>query len=136
MLSLSCKKMEQSEDDSKISSKKKISISYILGSSPIIADGSTESEIEILLLDKNNLPIEGETPTFETDGDQTGNIYGSCSKSDATGKSKCTLKSTKSGIKKLKLLTLQIIKTLSEGEIEFLPGDPSSLLLTQEIVKS
>jgi adhesin/invasin len=91
--------------------------SSITGSGPVIANGSATSTVTITLKDISNNPVAGFTPTFDATG--TTNIYGSCSVSDASGISTCTLASTKAEIKTLAIAS-PVVK--SDGSVTFTPG--------------
>ncbi len=79
--------------------------STITGTSPVIADGSATSTVTITIKDANNNPVSGQTPTFSATDTGTTNVYGTCSSTNATGVSTCTLSSTSAETKTLSLLT-------------------------------
>ena len=93
--------------------------SSISGTSPVVADGSATSTVTITLNDLNNNPVAGETPTFSATG--TTNNYGTCSVTDATGASTCTLDSTTAELKTLSIVT-PVIK--AGGNVTFTAGTP------------
>ena len=77
--------------------------STIAGTGPVVADGVATSTITITLEDANSNPVSGVTPTFSATG--SNNTYGTCSATDASGKSTCTLKSTTAEVKTLSIVT-------------------------------
>ena len=79
--------------------------STITGSSPVVADGSANSTITILLKDTFGNTVSGTTPTFTATDTGTSNVYSACSVSDAIGISTCTLSSLVAESKTLQLLT-------------------------------
>ncbi len=93
--------------------------STITGSGPVIANGTATSTITITLRDISNNPVAGYTPTFGATNTGTTNTYGSCSVSDASGISLCTLASTKAEIKALAIAT-PVVKT--DGNVTFNAG--------------
>ncbi len=66
-----------------------------------LADGESEAEITIVLLDAYDNPIDGEIPEFTASG--SGNQYGDCSETDSEGISTCTMTSTSSGSQTLEI---------------------------------
>jgi adhesin/invasin len=98
--------------------------SSITGSGPVIANGSAASIITITLMDSNNNPIEGQTPTFKATDSGINNIYGACSPTSASGVSSCTLSSLKAETKILEILT-PVNK--SDGLVQFTSGSAISL---------
>ena len=80
-----------------------IATSNIIGTSPVVADGSATSTVTITLKDANNNPVSGQTPTFTATG--TTNNYDTCSPTDATGVSTCALDSTTAEVKTLSIAT-------------------------------
>lgn len=91
--------------------------SSITGTGPVVADGVATSTVTITLLDSNNNPLVGTTPTFGASG--TNNTTGSCSATDANGESVCTLTSTKAEVKTLSIAT-PIVK--ADGTVTFTAG--------------
>lgn len=81
------------------------STSTITGTSPVAADGAASSIITVTLLDVNHNPVAGTVPTFSATNTGSTNIYGTCSSSNASGVSSCTLKSTKAETKTLSIST-------------------------------
>jgi adhesin/invasin len=79
--------------------------SSIIGTSPVNADGTSASSVTITLKDYANTAIVGIVPTFSATNTGTTNTYGTCSSSNASGVSTCTLKSTHGETKVLSLLT-------------------------------
>lgn len=77
--------------------------SSITGTSPVLADGGTDSTVTITLRDINNNPVPGITPTFDATNTGSGNVYDDCSMSDASGISVCTFSSTKAETKTLRI---------------------------------
>lgn len=88
--------------------------SSITGTSPVFANGSANSQIEITLIDQFMNPLVGEVPTFSANLGP--NNYGACSAADATGVSQCTMSSNIDGIK-----TLEITSPLNDfgGTVTF-----------------
>lgn len=101
--------------------------STIIGTGPVIADGSTSSTITITLKDSANNPVIGEIPTFSATDTGATNGYTACSATNALGVSTCTMTSTKAEIKTLSILT-PIIK--ADGTVTFNPGPASNLAST------
>ena len=99
-----------------------IAHSSITGSGPIVANGSSTSVVTITLLDATNNPVIGTTPTFSATNTGLGNAYNSCSATNASGVSTCTMTSTVAETKTLQLLT-PISK--SGGTVVFTAGAPS-----------
>jgi alpha-tubulin suppressor-like RCC1 family protein len=91
--------------------------STITGSGPNLPDGTSTSTITINLRDSSNVAISGVTPTFSATG--TGNAYGACSATNASGISTCTMTSTVPGTKTLSIAT-PISKT--GGNVVFIAG--------------
>ncbi|MES2528635.1 MAG: Ig-like domain-containing protein [Bdellovibrionota bacterium] len=95
--------------------------STITGTSPVLADGSATSTVTITLKDASNNPVPGQTPTFSATDTGSGNNYGICSASDASGISTCTLNSTYAEVKTLSIAT-PFVK--AGGTVTFTPGSP------------
>lgn len=95
--------------------------SNITGSSPVIADGTATSTVTITLRDANNNTVSGETPTFDATDTGTTNTYGSCSVSDASGVSTCTMTSLRAETKTLAIAT-PVVK--ADGTVIFTAGTP------------
>jgi adhesin/invasin len=93
--------------------------SSISGTSSVVADGAATSTVTITLKDISNNPVAGQTPTFGATDTGTTNTYGSCSVSDASGISTCTLTSTKAEVKTLSILT-PVVK--AGGTVTFTAG--------------
>lgn len=93
--------------------------STITGTGPVVADGSSTSTITISLKDANNNPVAGQTPTFSATNTGTTNTYGTCSATNASGVSTCTLSSTKAEVKTLAIVT-PVAKT--DGTVTFIAG--------------
>lgn len=106
-----------------------IANSSISGTGPVDANGVSTSTVTILLKDVNSNPSVGITPTFSATDTSSGNSYGVCSSSDATGSSICTLSSTFAETKTLSIQT-PIIK--SGGTVDFVIGtaDPANSTIT------
>lgn len=102
-----------------------ISNSSITATSGITANGVATATITITLLDSNSNPVTSVVPQFDVSGG--GNILGTCSATDATGVSLCTLKST---VAQTKTLTLTSPKVISGGTTTFVPGPISPLTST------
>jgi adhesin/invasin len=77
--------------------------STITGTTPIVADGSTQSTITITLLDAHQNGVPGTTPLFSATDTGTHNSQGACSVSNSVGVSTCTLASTKAEVKNLSI---------------------------------
>lgn len=78
-------------------------LSSIDGIDGIPADGISECAITILLADAYNNPVEGITPSFQASG--SGNAYGSCTLTDPSGISQCSMTSIVAGTKMLSITT-------------------------------
>jgi adhesin/invasin len=72
---------------------------------PVVADGTSTATITITLLDANSNPISGSTPAFTATNTGTRNTYGTCSASNSSGVSTCTLASTYAQSKTVSLTT-------------------------------
>ncbi len=94
--------------------------STITGTGPTNPDGLSDSTITITLRDVNSNLVAGTTPTFSATG--TNNTYGSCSSSNASGVSTCTLRSTTAETKTLSIAT-PFVK--AGGTVVFATGSPS-----------
>jgi Bacterial Ig-like domain (group 1) len=81
------------------------SLSTITGTSPVLADGTATSTITIRLKDANNNPVPGEVPTFSATDTGTNNVYGTCTATNASGNSTCTLSSLSAEVKTLNIVT-------------------------------
>lgn len=79
--------------------------SSITGTSQISADGSTASTITITLKDSFSNPLPGVTPTFSATNTNSTNSYGTCSATNLSGISTCTLTSTYAETKILSLVS-------------------------------
>lgn len=79
--------------------------SGITGSGPVIANGIQASTITVSLQDSYGNPVPGVVPTFNATDTGGSNQYGTCSATDSSGSSTCSLKSNKAEIKALSLLT-------------------------------
>ena len=95
--------------------------STITGTSPVVADGTATSTVTITLKDASNNPVSGQTPTFSATDTSAGNTYGSCSATNASGVSTCTLKSTIAEVKTLSIAT-PVVK--AGGTVTFTAGSP------------
>jgi hypothetical protein len=93
--------------------------SSIIGTTNIIANGTSTSTITITLRDFNNNAIPGIEPVFDATNANGGNIYGSCSETTTNGVSTCTLASTRAEIKTLRIIS-PIVK--SDGTVNFIAG--------------
>ncbi len=98
--------------------------SSITGLGPIVADGTSTAAITITLKDAENNPVSGQTPTFSATDTSSTNIYGSCSSSDISGISTCTLASNKAEIKTLSIAT-PVSKT--DGSVTFTSGPAAAV---------
>lgn len=93
--------------------------SSISGSGPVVADGTSTSTVTITLMDANNNPVSGDTPTFSATNTGNSNNYGTCSATDASGVSTCTLASANAETKTLSIAT-PVVK--AGGTVVFTPG--------------
>src|SRR5262245_14152936 len=74
-------------------------LSSIVGTSPIVANGSAASTIVIALRTSGAAGISGVRPTFTASG--AGNTLGTCSVTNSAGLSTCTLRSINAETKTL-----------------------------------
>lgn len=89
----------------------------IVGTTDVVADGTSTSTITITLADASNDPLVGLTPAFSASG--SGNSYGSCSATNTDGVSTCTLTSTTAEVKTLSITSPEVV----EGEnVTFIAG--------------
>lgn len=95
--------------------------STITGTGPVVANGSSTSAITVTLLDANNNPVPGQTPTFTATDSGATNSYGACSVTNASGVSTCTLSSLRAESKLLSIAT-PVVK--SDGSVNFTAGAP------------
>ena len=93
--------------------------STITGTGPVVANGSATSSVTITLKDANNNPVSGQTPTFSATDTGTSNVYGTCSATNASGVSTCTLSSSIAETKTLSIAT-PVVK--AEGTVIFTSG--------------
>ncbi len=93
--------------------------SSITGTGPVVANGTASSTVTITLRDTNNNPITGVVPTFSGTDTASGNTYGPCSATSATGLSTCLLRSTRAEVKTLQIET-PIVK--ADGSVTFTAG--------------
>ncbi len=93
--------------------------SSITGTGPVVANGTSTSTITITLKNSANNGVVGITPTFSATNTGTTNVNSTCSATDASGVSICTLKSTKAELKTLSIVT-PISKT--DGTVLFTAG--------------
>ncbi len=93
--------------------------SSISGTTNITADGTAASTVTITLKDASNVAVPGITPSFIADDTGSTNSYGSCSASNASGISTCTL-SSKHAEAKVLSITSPISK--ADGTVTFIPG--------------
>jgi hypothetical protein len=94
--------------------------SEITATDLITADGSTTSLITITLRDGGENPVLGQTPQFNSTG--SNNTKGSCTSTNASGVSTCTLASTKAEIKNLSI-SAPFYK--AGPEVQFIAGTPA-----------
>ncbi len=87
------------------------------------ADGTSTSAVTISLIDTSTNPIIGATPTFSATDTGGTNVYNSCSVTNGTGNSSCTMTSTKAETKTFKITSPAII---SGGSAIFSNGAASS----------
>ncbi len=67
--------------------------SQITGTTPTVADGASNAIVTIELRNASNNPVTGVVPTFAATDTGSTNSYGTCSASDSSGISTCTLSS-------------------------------------------
>ena len=101
--------------------------SSIIGTGPVVADGIVTSTITITLHDAANTPVSGRTPTFSATDTSAKNAYGSCSPSNVSGVSNCTLSSTYA---ETKTLTMTSPVNLVGGTVVFTAGAASTVTST------
>lgn len=97
--------------------------SNISGTSPTEANGVSTSTITITLRDGANNPAAGQVPTFSATDTGGTNDYGTCSASNASGVSTCTLTSTTAEVKTLSI-TSPVTK--ADGTVTFVAGAPTA----------
>ncbi len=97
--------------------------SSITGTGTVVADGASTSTVTITLKDSGNLAVVGVVPTFAATDGNSGNTYGTCSATDGTGVSTCTLASTYA---QTKTLSIASPISLSGGTVTFIAGSPSA----------
>ncbi|MDR3608201.1 MAG: Ig-like domain-containing protein [Oligoflexia bacterium] len=108
-----------------IASSVSVANSTITGTGPVTANGSSTSTITITLEDVNSNPVSGITPSFAASG--SGNSYGACSATNASGVSTCTMSST---IAQTETLSITGPISKSGGSVSFVPGPASQLVWT------
>jgi len=96
--------------------------SSITAVGPVVADGSSTATVSIQILDANSNPLVGVTPTFAATDTGSTNHYGSCSSSDTSGRSSCTLSSTKAESKQLSIVSPG---SVTGGSVVFIAGSAS-----------
>ena len=101
--------------------------SSISGSSPVTANGTSDSTITIYLRDADGFGVPGIIPTFGATNTASGNAYGPCTTTDVTGLSTCQLRSTVAESKTLDLLT-PVLKT--GGSVSFVAGPAAKLAVS------
>lgn len=104
-----------------ISGAVSVANSSISGSGPVVADGVSASVITIVLKDANNNGVGGSFPVFTATDSDGSNVHGSCSMTNGSGASSCTLTSTKA---ELKTLSITHPITKADGTVSFIPGAP------------
>lgn len=96
----------------------------ITGTTPVFADGASTSTISIYIKDVYGNGVTATTPTFSADNTSSGNTYGPCSASSATGLSTCTLASTVGESKTLTLtspVTVTYATPIVFNQLKFTP---------------
>ncbi len=73
--------------------------STISAVSPVIANGTDQSTVSIVLKNIHGHPVVGITPTFSATDTGFTNVYSPCTPTDHVGVSNCFLKSTKAEVK-------------------------------------
>lgn len=101
--------------------------STITGTGPVVANGVATSTVTITLKDNLNNAVSGVTPTFSATNTGTTNVNGTCSATNASGVSTCTLASTKAEIKALSIAT-PVVKL--GGNVTFTAGPVSAATST------
>lgn len=79
--------------------------STITGTGPVLANASALSTVTITLKDEFQNAVPGVTPTFSATNTSSGNMYLSCSATNASGISTCTFSSSRYEVKTLSILT-------------------------------
>lgn len=95
--------------------------STITGTGPVLADGTATSTITITLKNSVNNPVAGVVPAFSATDTGTTNVYGTCSSTDTSGVSTCTLRSTRA---ETKTLSITSPVTKADGTVVFTAGAP------------
>ena len=105
--------------------------STIDGEDGVDADGQSEAEVTIELVDVSGAPVSGITPEFAASGE--GNEYGDCSATDSQGQSTCSMTSTTAEEKTLEITepiqttgsTIEFGSSCAPGASPFGGGDGS-----------
>ncbi|MDR3606704.1 MAG: Ig-like domain-containing protein [Oligoflexia bacterium] len=108
-----------------IASTVSVANSTITGTGPVTANGSATSTITITLEDVNSNPVSGITPSFAGSG--SGNSYGACSATNASGISACTMSST---VAQTETLSITGPISKSGGSVGFTAGPAAKLVWT------
>lgn len=104
-------------------------LSTIVGTGPVTANGVATSTITITLKSSSNAAVPGIAPTFSATNTGTTNSYGGCSITNAVGVSTCTLSST---VAEVKTLTLTSPITMTGGTVTFQAGAAAKLAFTTQ----
>lgn len=100
-----------------------VSNSSIVGTDTILANGTATSLITIVLKDAQDLPVSGTVPTFAATNTDSKNNYGTCSASNLSGISTCSLSSTKA---ESKIISLTSPISKSGNSVTFIAGPASA----------
>lgn len=91
----------------------------IVGTGPVVANNVATSSITITLVDDNGNPFTGVVPRFDATNSGSTNTYGTCSATNSSGVSTCTLKSKKAETKTLRITSPV---TYAGGDVVFTYG--------------
>lgn len=105
-------------------------LSKIEAISSATADGVSQANIQVTLLNTDGSAAIGETPTFLATDTGSTNIYVACTATDSTGIALCGLKSTKAEIK---TLTLSTPLVLAGSSVAFSSGAADSTKSTASL---
>lgn len=102
--------------------------SSITGTTNVLANGTATSTVSINLQDAGQNPIPGVVPTFTATDGGNDNVYNSCSVTNASGNSTCTMTSLSPEVKTLRLTSPLFndggtVKFLSPGMNIMVPID-------------
>lgn len=100
--------------------------SFSIDEVSVVANGTSVANLRIQLKDPYSNPISGITPTLSIISGTNGNTLSSCSSTDLSGNSSCTLKSTRAEIKTLKVLTPSSLSSKT-ASVTFVHGPANRL---------